>query len=400
MLTPTTAGNRDSPRRPDLTTTSHPAPVTLVQKLAARIGGTGAGPEPCAQRIPVEAYTDQQRFEAERERLFLRQPVIIGHESQIPGPGDAIVQDWLGLPLITLRDKEGQVGTFLNVCRHRGMRLVQEQGQTCLRSLVCPYHQWTYGLDGALRNVPRQESFSNISLAQSGLARMPTEVRHGLIWVQAERDSEMVLDHHLAGLGADLDIFEMADYRFSQQNVRTVNCNWKLIQDAFLDGYHVTRLHKNTVGPFFPDALAESDRVGKHIRSAVARNEIAEAVDLPPSELDLRYHTSFSYTVFPNSVLVFHPDYTSIIKLFPQSPDQTIFAHTVLTPQAPTSDKERDHFRRSFELIDQGVFQAEDIWVSEGAQQGMRSGANTDLLFGGLEQSAIWFHQILERELA
>ena len=133
--------------------------------------------------------------------------------------------------------------------------------------------------------------------------------------------------------------------------MRTVNCNWKLIQDAFLDGYHVTRLHKNTVGPFFPDSLAESDRVGNHIRNAVARNEIAEAVGLPASDLDLRYHTSFSYTVFPNSVLVFHPDYTSIINLFPQSPDQIIFAHS-------------------------------------------------DLLFGGLEQSAIWFHQILERELA
>ena len=308
--------------------------------------------------------------------------------------------DWLGLPLLTVRDKEGEIGTFINVCRHRGMRLVQEQGQTCLRSMVCPYHQWTYGLDGALRNVPRKESFADIDMSEMGLVAAPTEVRGGLIWMQANRESAMDLDSHLAGLTDDLDIFQMANFTFFEQNIRTINCNWKLVQDAFLDGYHVTRLHKDTVGSFFPDAVAESDLIGDHVRSAVARNEISDAVDLPVAELDLRKHATFSYTTFPNAILIFHPDYTSVISLFPQSPDQTVFAHTMLTPRPPASDEERDHFRRSFALIDQGVFQAEDIFVSEGAQQGMRSGANSDLLFGGLEESAIRFHEILERELA
>ena len=379
---------------------THFAPVTLVQKLASRTAGHTAGPAPCAKRVPVTAYTSQQQFERERERLFLRRPLIIGHQSQIPNAGDAIVYDWLGLPLLTVRDKEGEIGTFINVCRHRGMRLVQEQGQTCLRSMVCPYHQWTYGLDGALRNVPRKESFADIDMSEMGLVAAPTEVRGGLIWMQANRESAMDLDSHLAGLTDDLDIFQMANFTFFEQNIRTINCNWKLVQDAFLDGYHVTRLHKDTVGSFFPDAVAESDLIGDHVRSAVARNEISDAVDLPVAELDLRKHATFSYTTFPNAILIFHPDYTSVISLFPQSPDQTVFAHTMLTPRPPASDEERDHFRRSFALIDQGVFQAEDIFVSEGAQQGMRSGANSDLLFGGLEESAIRFHEILERELA
>ena len=146
--------------------------------------------------------------------------------------------------------------------------------------------------------------------------------------------------------------------------------------------------------------MGESDLLGDHVRSAVARNEIADAVGLPTAELGLRHHATFSYTVFPNAVLIFHPEYTSIISLFPLSADQTIFAHTMLTPQPPESDEQRDHFRRSFQLIDQGVFQAEDIFVSVGAQKGMRSGANSDLLFGGLEESAIRFHEIIERELA
>ncbi len=382
-----------------MTETPYAAPATLVQKLAARFEQKAGGPAPCGRRLPVELYTDRQRFERECDRLLLNRPVIIGHESQIPDAGDAIVQDWLGLPMITIRDRAGQVATFLNVCRHRGMRLVQQEGQAHLRSLVCPYHQWTYGLDGALRHIPRSESFTDIDPASMSLAALPTEVRCGLIWTQAARGRPLDLATHLADLGRDLAAFDLAGCHFFKQNVRTIACNWKLVQDAFLDGYHVVRLHKNTVGPFFPDALAESDLLGNHIRSAVARNEIAEAVGRPAAELDLRHHATFAYTVFPNAILIFHPDYTSVISLFPQSPDRTIFAHSMLTPGPPASTQERDHFLRSFELIDQGVFQAEDIFVAEGAQRGMRSGANRELLFGGLEESAVRFHQIIEREM-
>ena len=375
----------------------HTEPVTLVQKLADRAAGLAPGPSPCSKRVPVSAYTDRERFERELQQLFLTRPLILGHETQIPEPGDALVRDWLGLPLIILRDKTGEIGTFLNVCRHRGMRLVQTQGATTLRSLVCPYHHWTYGLDGALRNIPRDESFAAIDISQLGLVALPTAVRHGLIWTQPE--GAMDLAAHLADLDSDLHTFNMADLHFCQQHVRTINCNWKLIQDAFLDGYHVTRLHKNTVGPFFPDAVAESDTLGDHIRSAVARNEIAEAAGLPQEELDLRHHATFSYTIFPNAVLIFHPEYTSIISLFPESPDRTVFAHTMLTSQPAASEAQRDHFKRSFELIDQGVFEAEDIFVSVGAHQGLYCGANSDLLFGSLEEAAIRFHEIIEREL-
>lgn len=379
---------------------THPTPEHMVQLLTQRSSGERPDPAPCSEQIPASAYTDQSLFERELEQLFLGRPLIIGHETQLAEPGDSLVFDWLGLPLITMRDKQGEIGTFMNVCRHRGMRLVQDEGQTSLRSLVCPYHQWTYGLDGELRNIPRAESFTDLDTSKLGLVRLPTEVRHGLIWVQATRDADMDLDKHLAGLGRDLERFKTADFHFCRQHVRTIDCNWKLIQDAFLDGYHVTRLHKNTVGGFFPDAVAESDLIGEHVRSAVARNEIAEAVGLPPEQYQLRHHCTFSYTVFPASVLIFHPDYTSIISLFPQSPDKTVFAHTMLTPHAPRDDAEREHFERSFELIDMGVFEAEDIFVSVGAQRGMRSGANEHLIFGGLEESAIQFHRKLREALS
>ncbi|NND69784.1 MAG: aromatic ring-hydroxylating dioxygenase subunit alpha [Halioglobus sp.] len=376
----------------------HQPAISLLKRLQSRAAGEGPEPAAMSLQVPASNYTEEERFAQERQRLFLRRPLVVGHESQLPEPGDTLVFDWLGLPLITMRDKAGNIGTFMNVCRHRGTRLVQEEGTTRLRSLVCPYHQWTYGLDGELRNVPRSETFDGLDTAQMGLVALPCEVRGGLIWIQAE--GEMDLDGHLAGLDQDLEFFDIPGFQFYASNVRTVDCNWKLIQDAFLDGYHVTRLHKNTVGSFFPDSMAESDQIGDHIRSAVARKEIFDATGLAADALDTRRHATYSYTVFPNAVLVMHPDYTSIISLFPTSAQQTVFAHTMLTPHAPTTAEEQDHFQRSFELIDQGVFQAEDIFVSVAAQKGMQSGANESLLFGGLEEAAIRFHKIVERELA
>lgn len=378
---------------------TNPSPLSLLRRLLDRVEGTAPGPSPCCARIPTAHYCDPARFQRERESIFLSRPLVIGHESQLPEPGDALVHDWLGLPLITLRDRDGSIRTLMNVCRHRGMRLVEEEGPTRLRSLVCPYHQWTYGLEGALRNIPRSESFCDLDLAALGLVNLPTEVRHGLIWLQAERKGRMDLDAHLAGLGSDLEFFDLANYHFCQQSVRTVAANWKLIQDAFLDGYHVTRLHRNTVARFFPDALAESDMVGDHVRNAVARNEITEAMGRPLEELELRRHVTFSYTVFPNAVLVFQPDYPSILSLFPQAVDRTVFVHSMLTPHPPADEEQRDHFRRSFELIDRGVFAAEDAWVAAGAQRGLLSGVNENLLFGGLEEAAARFHGVIDRAI-
>jgi phenylpropionate dioxygenase-like ring-hydroxylating dioxygenase large terminal subunit len=310
-----------------------------------------------------------------------------------------LVHDWLGLPLLTARDKNGRVGTFMNVCRHRGMRLLKDEGQYQLKSLTCPYHTWTYGLDGRLRNIPRLESFTDIDPEERGLVSVPTEERHGLIWLQATPGETLDLDTHLAGLGFDLDLFGFPEHHFFAQSIKRVRANWKLVQDAFLDGYHVVRLHKHTVAPFFPDAITETDRVGRHIRSAVARNEIAETLDLGADDLDLRKHATYSYTLFPNAILVMHPDYNSIISLYPQGPDETIFVHNMLVPEWPLSEESRAHYERSFALIDGGVFEAEDLHVCIEAQKGFASGANESLLFGGLEKAAAEFHEIIEQAL-
>ena len=375
-----------------------PLPSGSYLDLYRQLVESAAGAEcdtPATHKIPVDLYTSQSHFDHEMETVFANRPLVIGHESQIAQPGDAIVHEWLGLPLVTVRDKSNQIHTFLNVCRHRNMRLVQASGPAQLKSFVCPYHQWTYGLDGQLRNIPLENSFVGIDKKDLGLVELPTEIRHGLIWVLAKVGGSMDVDKFTADLAPDFDAFGLADAHYFTQSVRQVKANWKLIQDAFLDGYHVIRLHKDTVGGFFLDCVSNSNFAGEHIRSVVGRKEVLNSKPVPDDEAYIRAHVTYSYTLFPNTVVVMHPDYTSVMNLYPVSPDETIFVHSMLVPEPVTSEKQRQHYERSFDLIDHGVFYSEDLFVCEGAQQGMRSGANTGLLCGQNEQSLVRFHETM-----
>ena len=176
-------------------------------------------------------------------------------------------------------------------------------------------------------------------------------------------------------------------------------CNWKLVQDAFLDAYHVVRLHRGSVGEFFPDAVALSDVVGCHLRSAVARKEIFAAAGADPAHWDLRRQATFSYSLFPNSVIVVHPDYISHLLLLPRGATQTQVVHTMLVAGPPRDAAGRAHFDRSFALIDETVIAGEDLFACAGSQVGMASGANEFLLLGAHEASIARFHEIVEREL-
>ncbi|MFK8019174.1 MAG: aromatic ring-hydroxylating dioxygenase subunit alpha [Pseudomonadales bacterium] len=373
--------------------------LDLVGKLIDRSSGKLAPPAPCLHRIPVESYTSEEHFDREWRGLFSNRPLLLCHESELANEGQALVHDKLGLPLISVRTKSGRVATYMNVCRHRGMRLVQETGFQNLRSLICPYHQWTYGLDGELRNVPCEGDFEGLQKSELGLIELPTEVRHGLVWLQLTPQGKMNLDDHLQELGDDLDAFGVNTAVAYTNNTRTLACNWKLVHDAFLDGYHVVRLHKNTVGPYFPDNLAVSNTVGIHTRSTVGRNEVLEVGNLPREEWNPRTLCTFAYTLLPNAIVIMHPDYTSLVTLFPKSASETVLSHTMLLDQLPTTEKARAHFDKSFQLIDQGVFQAEDIFVCEGAQKGMTSGANRELLLGANEISVKLFHDTVEAEI-
>src|SRR4029077_7492736 len=120
--------------------------------------------------VDPKVYYDAGRFQAEREQLFLRLPLCLGHVDQLAEPGAVLGLDLCGTPVLMARGADGELRVFLNVCRHRGARLVAQHGGGCRRNrLVCPYHAWTYRLDGSLAGVPRAEAFPDLKPDRLGL---------------------------------------------------------------------------------------------------------------------------------------------------------------------------------------------------------------------------------------
>ncbi|HEY5948596.1 MAG TPA: aromatic ring-hydroxylating dioxygenase subunit alpha [Kofleriaceae bacterium] len=336
--------------------------------------------------IPARLYRDRQRFELERDTLFSG-PRIVAASASLER-GACLPVDLPGRSALVVRGSDGVLRAFANACRHRGTRLVDKP--CAAKAFVCPYHAWTYDLAGKLIDVPHESSFAGIDLDARGLVPVPVRERHGLVWLGDHVDTYLgALDGDVAALGLDGHVM--------WQRARTTRrCNWKLVIEAFLDGYHIRVLHRSSVYRFFLDAASVAEREGAHIRAITGRRALLEApADL--ANVDLRQLATPSLLLFPSTVFVEHPDFLSIMTVHPLAADLTEWDHMMLVPASRAGEAE--HWDRSWQLIEAGVFQGEDLWVCEQAQLGIDAGAVDELLFGSLESPARWFHAAIEAAL-
>ena len=345
--------------------------------------------------IDIRQYTDEAWFDYEKTHIFSDVPLIIGCGAMLKEAGDHFTLDHAGKPLLIVRGKDGKLRCFLNVCRHRGVRLSNAEEVAKARTFSCQYHHWTYDLEGKLIFVPSEEGFPELDKSCRALKELAIEEKYGFIWVNPKVGGSINLDQFLGNLAVDLDKFGIAESHYFKQATHICNANWKLIIEAFQDGYHVTRLHNKTVGKFFLDNMTVQERTEQHIRSIVARKGFEEAMNQAPATWNFRQQSSFAHFIWPNTITIIHPDYTSQVSLYPIAVDKTIIIHNCVVEREPQSEKEQAHFERSFKLIDEGVFASEDFYICEQAQLGMKSGANDTLLIGGYESGIRTFHQIL-----
>ena len=344
--------------------------------------------------VPVAWYTSPERLSGETQ-LFRRHPIVVAHVSELPAPFDFVTHDATGVPLLVVRDREGELHAFLNVCRHRGAKLITEARGT-RKGFVCRYHAWAYDLAGKLIHVPQQEAFPSLNPQQAGLVALPLKVVAGFIWVTPTEATKLEPD--LGPYAEDLDGFGLTTHHLHRKVVERRACNWKLVIDAFLEGYHVKSLHRDTLARFFTDTSV-ADTFGPHVRSAGARRNLAEAREVPRERWDVRTYATVFYFLFPNTVLVFHPDWVSQITMFPDGTDHSWYQHAMLIPALPKTDAERAHLDKTFDLIEGNVFQKEDLSIAESIQRTLGSGANQQFRIGRLEDSIRHFHQALDRAI-
>lgn len=370
-----------------------PTPGQLA--LAAQLAAGGTRPNMGITHVDASAYTAPERHEAEQARIFSRVPLVIAPSALLPQNNMAVPHDGFGKPLLIARDKEGRAQVFLNVCQHRGTRLVEGSEPVCAPRLICPYHAWSYTLDGALAGLPRPDSFPGLDKGGFGLKRLPTREAGGLIWFAFDEGADFA---EAEALGHDFDAFDMAGQHLFRRRTHDVPANWKLIMDAFLESYHVQRLHAQTIGPFFKDGVSTGDHIGPHQRSAVGR-EAALAACSAEDWPTLRSAITYTYQMFPGTVLIVSPDYMNLMVLMPQSEGRVLVEDFMLIPEAPTTEKALAHWEKSWNLLDGGVFASEDFRAAALGQEGLASGAIERVTLGTLETGIRAFHDQVEARL-
>ncbi len=207
-----------------------------------------------AETLPPACYTDADFYEFEKEAVFNHEWLCIGRESWVREPGDYFTSSIIGEPLLVTRTRDGELRAMSSVCQHRGMLVAEGRGNA--RGFVCPYHHWTYGLDGSLVNAPAMNKTCNFDKSRHGLPGIRTEVWQGFLFINFDDDAPP-LAPRLKALDDALDRYHLADTEDQPpQEAGKYGWNWKVMFENNNDGYHANKLHQGPLHDFVPSSMA------------------------------------------------------------------------------------------------------------------------------------------------
>ena len=338
---------------------------------------------------PTENYYSKERFAAEIE-LLRRLPVAFCPSAALPENGSFVARTAVGTPLIVVRGDDGVVRAFRNACRHRGIPVAQGSG--CTRAFVCPYHAWTYGLDGRLKHVPGDDGFPNLDHEQHGLVPVTAEEKGGLVFVTQE-------DPVSPGALADMPDLLTAEQTVFDASEFTDEANWKLIAETSMEGYHIKALHNRTFFPYGFDNLNVVETYGPNSRIIFPFRRIEKLRDIPRDKRCINGMVTSVYQLFPNTHVSVLSSHSLLIILEPLSPTKTqwvVYRLSNHVNDGKTADINEAKRDATF-VKDTGL--DEDRAAACAIQAGLKSKANSHFTFGKFEKAIVHFHTTLRKLL-
>jgi len=377
----------------------HQDQVEQARKLLAYLETRTTATADGVYRNEVSDYTCPKQLARERELFFKRGPFTIGLSCLLPKPGDYMTHDYAGVPILLVRQADGSLRAVLNVCRHRGARVAEGSGAA--RDFSCPYHGWTYGLDGRLLSRPDDRSFAEIDKAGCALRELEVVEKYGLIWLSPTPGARFDMDAVLGGLDRDLATYGLESYHHYETRVLQRRINWKVVIDTFLESYHLSALHQRTVNPILYSNLGTFDAFGRNLRLIFARRTLGELRAKPEADWRLIPYSAVIYVLFPNTVFVMQGDHVETWHVFPAGNgiDESVMYVTLYTPEPALTASAKGHWDRNFDLL-MATVEKEDFPLSEGMQRGFYSGAQDEVLFGRNEPALQHFHKSVKGALA
>jgi len=363
---------------------------------AQRPGPLGAR----SMKNAASAYSDPERFQRELERLFRGRPLLVGLSAECARPGDFLSANLGGVPVFVVRQGDGSLRGFVNACRHRAATLVEGCGHAG-RAIVCPYHGWTYQLDGALRARPGAEpGFDDVDRAGLSLHPIAVGEGYGLVFARAAAGPPVTADAALCGAERELAHHDLASWVPIETRTFEVPINWKLVIDTFTEPYHIPWLHKASIAPHYYFDRWIFDAFGPHGRFIGLRKTLAAELEKPPGEpRALLPHATTQYLLLPNAVLVHQIDHFELWRLQPLAVDRTRVSTSVIAPRAPVSERERAYFVKNLDVL-LGVTNSEDFPMMARIQQNLASGAVPEVVYGKMEPALVHFHESVAAALA
>jgi len=319
--------------------------------------------------LRAEAYTDPQWYDADRREILGKNWQWVCHVEKVRSPGSYLTVEIAGHPIAVVRDREGTLRAFYNVCKHRAHELLSGEGNTT--RIMCPYHAWVYKLDGRLVRAPETDHLADFNPGDICLERVRVEEFAGFVFVNLDPEAAPLAEQS-GNLETEIRHWapDIEKLTFGHRLTYDIRSNWKNVVDNFLECYHCPTAHKD-----FCD-LVDMDTY-KVTTYGIYSSHMAEAGKGANSAYDVSNATVRTHAVWwlwPTTCLMRYPGRSSMIVLniIPAGPDRTLETYDFFLETSEPDDMERDAIR----YLDE-VLQVEDIGLVESVQRGMETPAFT-----------------------